>query len=69
MWEKYTSTRCMPEKITSIGCMSEKITSTTLKDNFSRREKIPKSTRRPIYTIAKAPESILKTRRRSRPHH
>jgi hypothetical protein len=58
MWEKYTSTGCMPEKITS----------TRLKDNFSRREEIPRSTRRPIYTIAEAPKSILKTRRRSRPH-
>jgi hypothetical protein len=47
--------------------MPEKITSTMLKDNFSRREEIARSTRRPIYTIAETPESILKTRR-SQPH-
>jgi hypothetical protein len=58
MWENYTST----------GCISKKITSTRIKDNFSRREEIPRSTRRPIYTIAKTPESILKTTRRSRTH-
>jgi hypothetical protein len=48
--------------------MLEKIISTGLKDNFSIREEIPRSTRRPIYTIAEAPKSILKTRRRSWPH-
>jgi hypothetical protein len=45
MWEKYTSTGCMPEKITL----------TRLKDNFSRREEIPRSTRKPVYTIVEAP--------------